>query len=289
MEDCNRLHISLLALAMDHGTTTLSRTRRPPAEARRPRDQLPHAGSCAPTDTTTMTNDDMTIIATPIQPAPMAQGARRLLAAILIGAAVLTGCHSRDEAEIDGDAHGVPVTVTVRYSDAVFEALEPQGFFEPVFVSRHGGFFIAPGFMAFSFNQGYDDRRPAIHAILLAGDHPGDDSLWYWPLHFGMQTASVPIRPGHHVTITLRGEGGERGEQTLGTITPSAAPDQQITILLDGLGAHIIASGAPAPGLPPPPPGPPAGGYAQPPPPPPQPPPGGTSNPPPPPPPPPGR
>jgi hypothetical protein len=222
-------------------------------------------------------------------PSRLARAVRPLLAIILTGAVIMAGCHSRDEIEVDGDSHGIPVAITVRYSDAVFAALEPQGYFEPVFVSHHSGFFFAPGFMVFSFHQGYDDRRPAIRATLLAGDHAGDDSLWYWPLHEGLQAATVPIRPGHHVTITLRGEGGERGEQTLGTITPSAAGNQQIHILLDGAGAHIFSgeAAAPPPAWPAPLPGAPAAGYPpQPPPPPPsQPPPGANGNPPPPPPP----
>jgi hypothetical protein len=241
-----------------------------------------------------MKSVDTSIIAPGQKPSPTALVVRQLLVALLIGAAILTGCHSRDEAEIDGDSHGVPVTISIRYSEAVFEVLEPLGFFEPVYVSHNTGFFFAPGFMAFSFHQGYDTTRPPIRAILLAGDHAGDDSLWYWPLHYGVQEATVPIRPGHQITITLRGEGGERGEHILGSITPSAATNQRIEILLGGTGAHIFAGGAPAlsPEWSNPPPVPPAGGYSQPPPPPPpppSPPPGATTNPPPPPPPPPGQ
>ncbi len=287
---------------MTRCTTPSRSTRHPPPGSRAGHDQQPGTLVLAETDSATRDDRPTSISAPGPRPSRRASVVRLLLAVPLISAAILAGCHSRDEAEIDGDSHGVPVTVTVRYSDAVFEALEPQGFFEPVFVSHHGGFFIAPGFMVFSYHQGYDERRPAIHGILLAGDSPGDDSLWYWPLHYGVQSASVPIRPGHHVTITLRGEGGERGEQTLGTITPSAAPNQHITILLDGAGAHIVAGDAPAltPAWSAPPPAPPAGAYSQPPPPPPgggsQPPPpppapprGATANPPPPPPPPPGQ
>jgi hypothetical protein len=249
-----------------------------------------------------MNDDDTTRIDPGRRPSRMARVVRQLLVVILTSAAILTGCHSRDEAEIDGDSHGVPVTITIRYSDAVFEVLEPQGSFEPVFVSNHSGFFFAPGFMVFSYHQGYDTHRPPIRAILLAGDQSGDDSLWYWPLHYGVQAATVPIRPGHHIAITLRGEGGERGEMMLGSITPSAATDQHIDILLGGTGAHIFAGAAPplSSEWSQPPPVPPTGGYSQPPPPPPSaggsappppppPPPGATTNPPPPPPPPPGQ
>ncbi len=199
---------------------------------------------------------------------------RRIAVAILLAAAFLSGCHSRDEIAVDGDSHGLPLTITIHYSEEVFAALEPQGLFQPVFVSHHTGFIFAPGFMAFTVHEGYPDTRPAIRAILLAGDQAGDDSLWYWPLRYGAQEATVPIRPGHRVAITLRGEGGERGEMLLGSITPSAAPGQRIDIVLGGGGARIFSGGAPPP--PGPPPAPPSGGYPPPPPPapPPAPPPG---------------
>jgi hypothetical protein len=247
-----------------------------------------------------MTIDDRTAIVPGHKPSRMTPVVRQLLVALTISTVILSGCHSRDEIEIDGDAHGVPVIITVRYAEEIFEVLEPQGYFQPVYDSHHTGFVFAPGFMAFTFHQGYDVTRPAIRAILLGGDRSGDDSLWYWPLHYGVQEASVAIRPGHVVAITLRGEGGERGEQLLGTITPSAAPTQHIDILLGGSGAHIFAGGASPtspqwsapPSAPPgggnfqpPPPPPPVGGYAPPPPPPP----GRATAPPPPPPPPPGQ
>jgi hypothetical protein len=174
----------------------------------------------------------------------------------LLAGAVLVGCHSRDEVEVDGDSGGVPVTISITYGDEVFAALEPQGFFRPVFESAHHSYFFAPGY--FSMRTTYDDVRPPIRAYLLAGDSEGDQSLWYWPLHYGTQGAEVPIRPGHRVTLTLRGEGGEKGQQVIGAITPSAVSGQRVDIVLSASGARIYAPGAPGgPGAgvrPPPPP-----------------------------------
>lgn len=199
----------------------------------------------------------------------------RLAGALALGAgAVLAGCHGRDEPEFDGDDGGIPVTINVSYHQGVFPALEPQGYFAPVI--RHEPHtvretvYLGNGFVEYRYRTVYEDHQPPIRAILLAGDHVGDESLWYWPLRGGLQTTPVMIRPGHKVTLTLRGERGETGEMMLGSFTPSAAQGQRIDIVLDRTGAHISAGAGPSSiqQPPPPPPAPPSGSGTPPPPPP---------------------
>jgi hypothetical protein len=197
----------------------------------------------------------------------------RLVGALALSAgAVLAGCHGRDEPEFDGDDGGIPVTINVTYNHGVFPALEPQGAFAPVI--RHEAHtvretvYLGNGFIEYRYRTVYEDHQPPIRAILLAGDHAGDESLWYWPLRGGLQTTPVMIKPGHRVTLTLRGERGETGEMMLGSFTPSAAQGQRIDIVLDRTGAHITAGTGPgSPPPPPPPQGPPGAGSPPPPPP----------------------
>jgi len=225
---------------------------------------------------------------------------RSCCAAVLTAAVAVSGCHDRDEAEFDADSGGIPVTVTVSYHEGVFRALEPQGAYTPVIVRERRVIrepVYYPGYVVYTSRVVWEEHQPHIRAYLLAGDSPSDESLWYWPLKPGVQTSTVAIRPGHRLTLTLRAEGGERGEMVLGFVTPTATPGQQIAINIDRRGVHILASGAensipalppqPPSGTPPPPPPsqPPAGAGSVPPPPPPsQPPAGATTAPPPPPP-----
>jgi hypothetical protein len=221
----------------------------------------------------------------PALPAPRHCVLRLGSALALCAGVVIAGCHGRDEPEFDGDDGGIPVTINVSYHQAVFPALEPQGFFAPV-IHRdprtvRETVYLGNGFVEYRYHTEYVDHQPPIRAILLAGDHVGDESLWYWPLRGGLQTTpAVMIRPGHKVTLTLRGERGETGEMMLGSFTPSTAQGQRIDIVLDRSGAHISAGTGPSSIPPPPPQGPPGAG---PPPPPPQGPPGAGSPPPPPP------
>ncbi len=215
-------------------------------------------------------------------PPPAASPARvpatRLSALRLVGAlalsagAVLAGCHGRDEPEFDGDDGGIPVTINVSYHQGVFPALEPQGYFAPVIRREphtvRETVYLGSGFVEYRYRTVYEDRQPPIRAILLAGDHQGDESLWYWPLRGGLQTTPVMIKPGHKVTLTLRGERGENGEMVLGSFTPSAAQGQRIDIVLDRTGAHIFAGSGPSSIQQPPPPPPPPPGSGPPPPPP---------------------
>lgn len=205
----------------------------------------------------------------------------------LLAAVILSGCHDRDESEFDGDSDGIPVMVTVTFHEGVFAALQSQGAFTPVFVRERRtireAVFVSPGYEVIRYRTVYEDHQPRIRAYLLAGDNPGDESLWYWYLNnpgtpIGPQTVTVPIRPGHRITLTLRAGGGMRGELMLGAVTPPAAPGQHINITMDRGGVRIAAAGAEN-AVPPPPPG-----SSAPPPPPPSAPPGGSTPPPPPPP-----
>jgi hypothetical protein len=194
----------------------------------------------------------------------------RLVGTLALSAGlVLAGCHGRDEPEFDGDDGGIPVTINVSYHQGVFPALEPQGYFAPVIRREphtvRETVYLGNGFVEYRYRTVYEDHQPPIRAILLAGDHVGDESLWYWPLRGGLQTTPVMIKPGHKVTVTLRGERGETGEMMLGSFTPSGTQGQRIDIVLDRTGAHISAGSGPssiqAPPPPPPPPqGPPGSG-----------------------------
>ena len=220
-------------------------------------------------------------------PAPLAPLSARALrmggALTLCVGLIMAGCHGRDEPEFDGDDGGIPVTINVFYHQGVFPALEPQGHFAPVIhhVARtiRERVYLGDGFYEVRYRTVYEDQQPPIRAILLAGDHGGDESLWYWPLRGGLQTTPVMIKPGHKITLTLRGERGESGEMVLGSFTPSSAPGQRIDIVLDRTGAHIAAGSGPGTPPPPPPPPPPTGAGN---PPPPAPPAGGGTPPPPP-------
>jgi hypothetical protein len=211
----------------------------------------------------------------------------------LLATLIMTGCHDRDESEFDGDSNGVPVMVTVTFHEGVFAALAPQGAFTPVFVRERRtireAVYVSPGYEVIRYRTVYEDHQPRIRAYLLAGDNPGDESLWYWSLNnpgmpVGPQTVTVPIRPGHRVVLTLRAGGGMCGEMMLGAVTPPATPGQHIDITLDHAGVRILAAGAenavpaPPPGAsaPPPPPSAPPGSSVPPPPP------GGSAPPPPP-------
>jgi hypothetical protein len=144
----------------------------------------------------------------------------------------------------------------------------PQGYFAPVIRQEahtvRETVYLGNGFIEYRYRTVYEDHQPPIRAILLAGDRIGDEALWYWPLRGGTQTTPVMIKPGHRVTLTLRGERGESGEMMLGSFTPSAAQGQRIDVVLDRSGAHITAGGGPTTIPRPPPPGPPAAGSSPP-------------------------
>jgi hypothetical protein len=195
----------------------------------------------------------MTTIATrpDLQAAPRAttpSGGRRLLALAAAAAlALLAGCSDRDEPDITGDDGGVPVTVSVTYHEAAFPALAHQGGFTRVILRerRHirEAVYNGPFFIGYTYRTEVTESSPPIQATLLAGDGAGDTGVWRWPLREGTQSTTVPIRPGHAVTITLVAEGGYRGSAVIGAMTPAGAQDQHVTIVLDQEGAHVSPVG----------------------------------------------
>lgn len=157
----------------------------------------------------------------------------------------LGGCGGRDEPDFNADSDGVPVTVSVTYREPVFAAM-PQAFVRHDVLERYvvrEPVYYHHGYAAYEYQEVTREAHPRTRAVLLAGDGPEDDELWSWPLEPGTQHATVPIRPGRQVTLTLVARGGYRGSAVLGTFTPDAMAGQQMSIVLDQDGAHVSPIG----------------------------------------------
>jgi hypothetical protein len=175
---------------------------------------------------------------------------RLLMGSLAAAAALAAGCHGRDEPEITGDPDGVPVTISVTYHEDAFASPALRPLFTRVMVRERRTVrdtaFYGGGVEVITYHHEWVERQPRVRALALGGDQAGDDRLWYWPLVPGTQSTTVPIRPGHQVVLTLKAEGGYRGETVIGTITPQATNSpQQVTVVLDGQGAHVSPVGVP--------------------------------------------
>ncbi len=171
---------------------------------------------------------------------------RFFLPALAVAAILVAGCHGRDEPEITGESGGVPVTLHITFSEDAYKSPQLRGF-EKVLVRERRTVrdttYYGPGYEVVSYHHEWVEHQPRIRSLLLGGDEPSDDGMFYWPLLPGNQTTTVPIRPGHQVMLTFRAEGGYRGTQVIGTITPTAAAGQQVTIAFDRDGVHVSPIG----------------------------------------------
>ena len=171
----------------------------------------------------------------------------RVGALIAVGAFLLGGCHDRSTAEFSDDPQGARVTVTVIYHSGVCDALNRNGALVRHIVRERrrvrDSVVYAPGYVATTYHDEIHEHQPATHATLLAGDEAGSDACWYWPLREGTQRQTVTLRPGHRIVLTLRAEGGFTGEAMIGSITPTTALDQRVTISLGADGPQVSPIG----------------------------------------------
>lgn len=162
---------------------------------------------------------------------------RPLAALAFIAVLLLTAC---GEPRRFGDANGVPVTINLKVERAFFSSMEnrqgrPSAGAGVGFGSGgHTGVGVGIGF-SFSSTQVY----------LLGGDSVGQGNVFRKEVKWGDNTFNVPLAAERTLHLTVQAEGGRRGWEAIGTITVPAQ-NPAVTILLDGNGAKVTVTPAPA-------------------------------------------
>ena len=150
---------------------------------------------------------------------------------------LLTACGDRQpSARINGDADGVPVTVTAIFDREALPALaQGAGFTRTVVIERDAW---ADPFWPQHHHHHHPWHgrgfayEPVTTLTLLIGDGPAEAQALRARLVPGTNTWSVPLRPGRPVVISLQTDGGREGWREIGRFT--AAPGLSVTVHLQG-------------------------------------------------------
>jgi hypothetical protein len=180
----------------------------------------------------------------------------------LIGGAALSalllvsGCGN---ARIGGDPGGLPVTFHVTISRQFVRDLTHRRPGETTVYAYPAFGFGGYGFYGHRYPYGpyYDPfwgppvgyGPPSPTAMLLGGDGPAQGRLFRVELDWGDDnTFTVPIAPGHVVTLTVQGYGGVDGWEIVGAFTAGAQPGQIVTLdLLEHAPKMTLVGATPAP------------------------------------------
>jgi hypothetical protein len=174
---------------------------------------------------------------------------------------ILAGC---GETRPQGDPGGVPVAFAVHLesgylsSMSMTSALPSTGLINPHPYYRP---YYAPGRRYYNRSYSgpyyYYDTDPFWYApaytdvYLLAGDGPGQGRLFRVTLDREETTFTVPIRPGHEVTLTVQVHGYRDGWEAVGHFTASGMPSQHVNLALSPEGPQLTESGPVGPPPPP--------------------------------------
>ena len=187
----------------------------------------------------------------------IASGTRLVLGSAALAALLLaSGCGN---ARIGGDPGGIPVTFHVTISRQFVRDLTHRRPGESTVYAYPSFAFGAYGYYGRRYPYGsyYDPfwgppvgyGPPSTTAMLLGGDGPAQGRLFRVELDWGDDnTFTVPIAPGHFVTLTVQGYGGVDGWEIVGAFTAGGQPGQSVTLdLLEHAPKMTLVGAVPAP------------------------------------------
>lgn len=162
---------------------------------------------------------------------------RHLAVLVVAAVLVLSAC---GEPRRFGDANGVPVNVIAKIERPFFSTMQNrQG--RP---SAGAGVGISSGGWS-SVGVGVGFQFSSTQVYLLGGDSIGQGNVFRKEMKWGENSFTVPLVAGRTLHLTVQAEGGRRGWEAIGTLTVPAQ-DPTVTLVLDGNGAKMTVTPAPA-------------------------------------------